>query len=90
MRSNAKLSDGGSQVRLSGDGIAFLNVAPDAIVCVDAGGRIILVNARTERLFGYRRQELEGQLVEFLVSEAARAMHARRRAEYLADDVPRP
>ena len=90
MRSNAKLSDGGSQVRLSGDGIAFLNVAPDAIVCVDAGGRIILVNARTERLFGYHRQELEGQLVELLVPEAARAMHARRRAEYLADAVPRP
>ncbi len=59
--------------------------------CVVApSGRITLVNAQTERLFGYRREELEGQLVEMLVPEAARAVHPQRRAGYIADPVPRP
>jgi chemotaxis family two-component system sensor kinase Cph1 len=35
-----------------------LDAAPDAMVCVHAGGRVILVNARTGRLFGYLQQEL--------------------------------
>jgi len=60
------------------------------MVCVPASGRIALVNVQTEQLFGYQRQELEGQLVEMLVPEATRALHARHRARYLADPVPRP
>jgi two-component system, cell cycle sensor histidine kinase and response regulator CckA len=67
-----------------------LDAAPDAMVCVDAGGRITLVNSQAERLFGYRRAELEGELVELLVPEAIRAGHPGRRAGYLADPVPRP
>ena len=31
--------------------------APDALVLADAQGRIILVNAQTEHLFGYGREE---------------------------------
>ncbi len=71
-------------------GTAFLDAAPDAMVCVAANGRITLVNAQTERLFGYQRQELEGQLIEILIPEAARAVHPQRRAGYLADPAPRP
>ncbi len=67
----------------------LLEAAPDAVVCVDADGRIVLVNAQTERLFGYRREELTGQLVEILVPDAIRAGHPARRAAYMADPRPR-
>jgi PAS domain S-box-containing protein len=79
-----------SNGKLSRDGIALLDAAPDAMVCVAVSGRIVLVNVQAERLFGYQRRELEDQLVEILVPGAARAMHARHRARYLADPVPRP
>ncbi len=35
--------------------------APDGMVIVDGEGRIVLVNVRAERMFGYTRQELRGQ-----------------------------
>ena len=60
------------------------------MVFVDPDGRIALVNAQPERLFGYQRQELESQLVEVLVPEAARAVHPQHRAGYVADPAPRP
>jgi PAS domain S-box-containing protein len=69
---------------------ALLDAAPDAIVCVDREGRIVMVNAQTERLFGYQRDELEGRLVEVLVPEASRAVHAQHRAGYMADPETRP
>jgi PAS domain S-box-containing protein len=68
----------------------LLEAAPDAMLCVGTDGRIALVNAQAERLFGYSRQELVGQLVELLVPDEARGLHAGRRAEYVADPVPRP
>jgi two-component system, cell cycle sensor histidine kinase and response regulator CckA len=68
----------------------LLEAAPDAMVCVDSGGRIVLVNAQAERMFGYRREELAGQLVEILVPDASQARHPARRAEYAGDPRPRP
>jgi two-component system cell cycle sensor histidine kinase/response regulator CckA len=68
----------------------LLEAAPDAMVCVAADGRIVLVNAQTERLFGYGRDELVGQLVEMLVPDAVRDIHPSRRAGYVADPRPRP
>jgi PAS domain S-box-containing protein len=69
---------------------AMLEAAPDAIVAVDSTGRITLVNAQTERLFGYRREELLGQLVEILVPEHARHVHPGHRSRYLVEPKPRP
>lgn len=68
----------------------LLEAVPDAMVCGRADGRIALVNAQTERLFGYRRDELVGQPVERLVPEAMRDAHLGRRAGYEADPQPGP
>ncbi len=68
----------------------LMEAAPDAMVCVDAEGRIALVNAQTERLFGYRRDELIGQPVEILVPDQVRDLPPGHRAGYVADPQPRP
>jgi hypothetical protein len=39
-----------------------MEAAPDALVVVDACGRITLMNAQTERLFGFSRDELPGAI----------------------------
>jgi signal transduction histidine kinase len=45
----------------------LLESAPDAMVIVDAAGRIVLVNAATERLFGYSRSQLLGKTADILM-----------------------
>jgi protein-histidine pros-kinase len=69
---------------------ALLESAPDAMVIVDPEGRIVLVNAQTERVFGYRREELLGQPVEMLVPERYRHSHATHRSGYFASAKARP
>ena len=86
----AAVRDVSDRVRAEARFRGLLEAAPDAIVGVDADGRIVLVNAQTERLFGYRRDELVGQPVEILVPEAKRATHPARRTRYLTDPQPRP
>jgi len=62
----------------------LLESAPDAMVIVDSDGRIQLVNAQTERLFGYGRLELVGQWVELLVPPRFRRAHPVYRKGYFA------
>jgi PAS domain S-box-containing protein len=62
----------------------LLEFAPDAIVIVDARGRIVLVNTQTEQLFGYARAELLGQSVEILVPERFRGAHVGHRTGFFA------
>jgi PAS domain S-box-containing protein len=68
----------------------LLEAAPDAMVVADAQGRIIFINAETERLFGYPRNELLGQQVEILVPGQFREMHPQHRQGYTAHLRLRP
>ncbi|HUJ01513.1 MAG TPA: PAS domain S-box protein [Usitatibacter sp.] len=61
---------------------ALLEAVPDAVVIVDRGGRIVVVNAQAERTFGYSRSELLGQSVEMLVPDRLQAAHAAQREPY--------
>jgi diguanylate cyclase (GGDEF)-like protein/PAS domain S-box-containing protein len=47
----------------------LMEAAPDAMVVVDEGGAIVLVNLQTEKQFGYRRDELLGQPVKRIIPE---------------------
>jgi PAS domain S-box-containing protein len=64
---------------------SFLESAPDAVVVIEADGRIALVNAQTELLFGYSRDRLVGQPVEMLLPHRFRALHIGHRAGYVAE-----
>ncbi|MEU7058008.1 PAS domain S-box protein [Streptomyces sp. NPDC046197] len=68
----------------------LLEAAPDAMVIVDDTGTIRLVNAQTEALFGYRREELLGRPVELLVPNRFRAHHTRHRDGYATNRQVRP
>jgi protein-histidine pros-kinase len=59
--------------------------APDALIIVDEAGKIVIVNAQTEKFFGYNRDELLGRAIEMLIPEAQHNHHIGHRAQYMAD-----
>ena len=61
---------------------SLFEFSPDAILVVDANGKITEANAQVDRFFGYDRTELLGQSVEMLIPEKFRRMHPARREEY--------
>ncbi|MFQ5899807.1 MAG: GAF domain-containing protein, partial [Candidatus Methylomirabilia bacterium] len=69
---------------------AFLEAVSEGVVAVDGDGRIVLVNARAEEMFGYSRHELLGQTIEILVPERFRSAHVQHRAGYFAEPRSRP
>jgi PAS domain S-box-containing protein len=68
----------------------LLEAAPDAIIVANAEGRIVVVNAQTEKIFGYRREELLGQEIELLVPERFRGQHPGHRKAFSAEGRTRP
>jgi len=69
---------------------AIIEGSPYAKVVVNQQGRITLINAQTELLFGYTRDELLGQSIELLVPERFRSHHPRLRETFNKDPVARP
>jgi two-component system, LuxR family, sensor kinase FixL len=67
-----------------------VEAAPNAMVMINVAGEIAMVNAQTERVFGYSRAELLGRSVEILVPDRFRHYHPGMRATFLADPRPRP
>src|SRR5215469_13441777 len=70
--------------------VDLLEAAPDAMVVVDQAGRIVLVNAQTERLFGYQREEILGQPVEVLIPQHFRERHQAHRLTFFSEPRVRP
>lgn len=68
----------------------LLESAPDAMVIVDDAARIVLVNAQTERLFGYTRDELVGEPIETLLPKRFHGAHRGHRDGFLAEPSTRP
>jgi PAS domain S-box-containing protein len=68
---------------------ALLESAPDAMVIADRSGRIVLLNAQAERIFGYRREELLGKSVDVLVPKRLGAQHRLHREGYARTPKPR-
>jgi PAS domain S-box-containing protein len=64
--------------------------APDAILQVDSGGKILVANRTAARMFGYSSEELLGMGVDSLVPEAVRARHSVFRKNFAAAGVSRP
>jgi eukaryotic-like serine/threonine-protein kinase len=60
------------------------------MVVVNESGRIVLVNAQLERLFGFTRGEMLGQPIEMLVPEEHRARHPEYVARFMAAPDFRP
>ncbi|MET0282796.1 MAG: ATP-binding protein [Steroidobacteraceae bacterium] len=69
---------------------ALLEAAPDAMVIAEQGGKIVLVNAQTEKLFGFSREEILGKTMEFLIPKRFHPLHPGHRDGYFADPDVRP
>jgi len=85
LRAAAELERQRADARFGG----VFEFAPDALLIVDAGGRVVQANQMAVELFGYSRDELHQMSVDDLVPEPVRAQHAVLRRGYLAQPKTR-
>ena len=60
------------------------------MVMVNRAGEMLLVNSQTERLFGFKRNEMIGKPVEMLIPERFRERHPANRTRFVEDPHSRP
>ncbi|MBZ5536073.1 MAG: PAS domain S-box protein [Acidobacteriia bacterium] len=68
----------------------LLESSPDGIVISRNDGKIVLINAQTEKLFGYRKDELLEQPIEMLMPDHLRNVHTGHRTGYISAPRIRP
>lgn len=68
----------------------LIESAPDALVFVSSEGKIVLVNAQLEKMFGYSEQELIGKDLEILIPERFREKHHKNVSDYFSNPRVRP
>ena len=68
----------------------LLDSAPDAMVIIDEQGKIAIVNAQAEKMFGYRRDEMLGRTVEMLLPDRLHMQHIEHRRSFQDDPRLRP
>lgn len=85
-RTNKELETARAELQKTNETLtALFQSAPDAIVTVDAAGRIVRTNNQAESMFGYRREELVGQRIETLMPKRFHEDHVRQRTDYMID-----
>ncbi|MCC5852707.1 MAG: diguanylate cyclase, partial [Alkalimonas sp.] len=67
---------------------ALLDHLMDAVISIDAQGRILSFNRSAELLFGYQRHEAVGQNIRLLMPEAQAAQHDNHLARYQQGGKP--
>jgi len=68
----------------------LFEAVPDALVVVNRGGEIVLINSHTELAFGYARNELLGRQLVSLIPERFRGRHGEHFSGYFNDPSTRP
>jgi two-component system sensor kinase FixL len=68
---------------------AVLDAADDAVIVIDAGGKILLANSASEHLFGWSPADLHGRNVSMLMPEPDRSAHAGYIERHLRTGVAR-
>jgi PAS domain S-box-containing protein len=84
------LTDITAQKRAEEQFRGLLESAPDAMIITNREGQITMINAQTEKLFGYARDELIGKHIEVLIPQRFRDRHPSDRRDFLADPLLRP
>jgi PAS domain S-box-containing protein len=68
---------------------SLLESLAEGVVVVDGNGTIVLVNARAQQMFGYSKEELEGQPHYLLIPQRYRQGHSRHEASFFAAPTSR-
>jgi PAS domain S-box-containing protein len=89
-RTAAQLRHSEAELQSSGERFrAVVEAAPNAMLLVDARGRISLANAQAEALFGLSRDALVASTVDRLLPEGVRSSHEADRRAFAAEPQPR-
>lgn len=67
----------------------LLETAPDAMVIVSAVGKIVFANRQTEQLFGFSKDELQGQEVEMLIPGRYACQHRNQVKDFVENQRSR-